>query len=203
MTGAPRSRTPNNSGRDDRAKDGRRPRTGRRGSVRRAPAPRSSSPIDHPSLIARSESTEGREHGGPEFVVRRVRRCRTHDHQVPTRWAPPFDEQLGEGRPESATDTVAPHRRADTARGREGETDAVGGRNRWTAGANHGEPSAAGPVTGSAERAKRRTRRDPMDQAERRCRPLRRRFLRIARPARVDIRCRNPCLRARRRLFGW
>jgi hypothetical protein len=34
-------------------------------------------------------------------------------------------------------------------------------------------------------------------------RPLRRRFDTIARPARVRIRSRNPCTRARRRLLGW
>ncbi|CAN5171596.1 hypothetical protein BH11ACT7_BH11ACT7_11640 [soil metagenome] len=34
-------------------------------------------------------------------------------------------------------------------------------------------------------------------------RPLRRRSVTIARPARVRIRSRNPCTRARRRLFGW
>jgi hypothetical protein len=34
-------------------------------------------------------------------------------------------------------------------------------------------------------------------------RPLRRRLDTIARPARVRIRRRNPCTRARRRLFGW
>ncbi len=34
-------------------------------------------------------------------------------------------------------------------------------------------------------------------------RPLRRRPVTIARPARVRIRRRNPCTRARRRLFGW
>ena len=36
-----------------------------------------------------------------------------------------------------------------------------------------------------------------------RARPLARRFLRIARPARVFIRARKPCLRLRRRVFGW
>lgn len=40
-------------------------------------------------------------------------------------------------------------------------------------------------------------------QAESRSRPLRRRAAMIARPARVRIRSRKPCLRARRRLFGW
>lgn len=34
-------------------------------------------------------------------------------------------------------------------------------------------------------------------------RPLRRRALMISRPARVRMRSRNPCLRERRRLFGW
>ena len=36
-----------------------------------------------------------------------------------------------------------------------------------------------------------------------RARPLRRRAARIARPARVRMRSRNPCVFARRRLFGW
>lgn len=39
--------------------------------------------------------------------------------------------------------------------------------------------------------------------AEIRSRPLARRLARIARPARVRIRARKPCLRARRRLLGW
>ncbi len=44
---------------------------------------------------------------------------------------------------------------------------------------------------------------DPADQADRRARPLARRDLSTARPARVLMRARNPCLRARRRLLGW
>lgn len=44
---------------------------------------------------------------------------------------------------------------------------------------------------------------DPTAQAESRARPLRRRALRMARPDRVRMRARNPCLRARRRVFGW
>ena len=42
-----------------------------------------------------------------------------------------------------------------------------------------------------------------IDYAERRLRPLRRRRLRMARPCRVRMRARKPCLRFRRRLFGW
>jgi len=40
-------------------------------------------------------------------------------------------------------------------------------------------------------------------QAESSARPLRRRAERIARPARVRMRSRKPCVLARRRLFGW
>ena len=40
-------------------------------------------------------------------------------------------------------------------------------------------------------------------QADRRLRPLLRRAARIARPARVRMRSRNPWVRDRRRLFGW
>jgi len=41
------------------------------------------------------------------------------------------------------------------------------------------------------------------DQALSRSRPLRRRAASTARPARVRMRSRNPCVFARRRLFGW
>lgn len=44
---------------------------------------------------------------------------------------------------------------------------------------------------------------DQPDQADRLLRPLRRRAARIARPARVRIRSRNPCVLARLRLLGW
>ena len=43
----------------------------------------------------------------------------------------------------------------------------------------------------------------PAGQTLTRARPLRRRAARIARPARVRMRSRNPCVFARRRLFGW
>ena len=48
---------------------------------------------------------------------------------------------------------------------------------------------------------RQRTRR--CDQADNARRPLRRRLDTIERPARVRIRRRKPCTRARRRLFGW
>ena len=43
----------------------------------------------------------------------------------------------------------------------------------------------------------------PTAQADSRWRPFRRRLFRMARPWRVRLRCRNPCLRFLRRLFGW
>ena len=47
------------------------------------------------------------------------------------------------------------------------------------------------------------TPEEPAAYAVRRERPLDRRLAIIDRPARVRIRARNPCLRARRRLLGW
>ena len=54
-----------------------------------------------------------------------------------------------------------------------------------------------------AERLERPASADLPDQAESRVRPLRRLALMIERPARVRMRARKPCLRARRRVFGW
>ncbi len=53
---------------------------------------------------------------------------------------------------------------------------------------------ATGQSSGRGEQA---------SQADRRLRPLLRRAARIARPARVRMRSRNPWVRDRRRLFGW
>ena len=59
----------------------------------------------------------------------------------------------------------------------------------------------------SAKSSDRRIRRAAgstrNDQADSSSRPLRRRAARIARPARVRMRSRKPCVLARRRLFGW
>jgi hypothetical protein len=53
------------------------------------------------------------------------------------------------------------------------------------------------------QRIEGRTVADASDQAERRARPFCRRVRRIARPARVCIRLRNPWRLARLRLLGW
>jgi hypothetical protein len=62
-------------------------------------------------------------------------------------------------------------------------------------------PREAPAITGAG--AGLRRPRFRAGQALTRERPLRRRAARIARPARVRIRSRNPCVFARRRLFGW
>ena len=61
----------------------------------------------------------------------------------------------------------------------------------------------AGAAAMAAQSSNARALADPADQADSRVRPLSRRALMIDRPARVRIRARNPCLRARRRVFGW
>ena len=68
-----------------------------------------------------------------------------------------------------------------------------------------GTPSAA-PLPGHEPKVVatgQSTGRGEQTQADRLLRPLRRRAARIARPARVRMRRRNPWVRARRRLFGW
>lgn len=57
--------------------------------------------------------------------------------------------------------------------------------------------------TASAELGERTAIADPPDQADSLARPLSLREARIRRPARVDMRWRNPCRLARRRLLGW
>jgi hypothetical protein len=68
-----------------------------------------------------------------------------------------------------------------------------------------GRPARAGPgAHGQRElRAAAHPGLGRQDQALSRSRPLRLRAARMARPARVRMRSRNPCVLARRRLFGW
>ena len=65
------------------------------------------------------------------------------------------------------------------------------------------EDRAADPRAVACRRSNASRARIRFDQAERRARPLARRFLSTARPARVDIRARKPCFLARRWLLGW
>jgi hypothetical protein len=63
-------------------------------------------------------------------------------------------------------------------------------------------PDGGGEL-GAGTHACRGRQHGPAGQAESRARPLRRRPARMARPARVRMRSRNPWVLARRRLFGW
>ena len=70
---------------------------------------------------------------------------------------------------------------------------------------HHGGPARTGPgAYGQRElRAATHPGLGRQDQALSRSRPLRLRAARTARPARVRMRSRKPCVLARRRLFGW
>jgi hypothetical protein len=69
------------------------------------------------------------------------------------------------------------------------------------------EAGLARPAPGTHGQGKLRAAAHPglgwQDQALSRSRPLRLRAARTARPARVRMRSRKPCVFARRRLFGW
>jgi len=71
--------------------------------------------------------------------------------------------------------------------------------------AHHEGPAGSGPgAHGQCElRAAAHPGLGRQDQALSRSRPLRLRAARMARPARVRMRSRKPCVLARRRLFGW
>lgn len=110
---------------------------------------------------------------------------------------------VGGDLPESGSNTspgpVAPHRR--TIASSDGESHP----GRADLGVRHGpDPQVPGGAGAALRRDTRevRTATATADQALRRWRPFRRRALMIARPARVDIRWRKPCRRARRRVFG-
>ena len=94
-------------------------------------------------------------------------------------------------RPGGGGPPPGPARRGDVdgSRVEDGRRVGLGGRSTRTRSAGSAENRPATPAQ--------------PDQAESRSRPLRRRPAMIARPARVRIRSRKPCVRARRRLFGW
>ncbi len=79
---------------------------------------------------------------------------------------------------------------------------------RWTM--RRARPTRRPFRTAAAKSGRRRSRdgagntsESASDQADSAWRPLRRRAARMARPARVRMRSRKPCVFARRRLFGW
>ena len=115
----------------------------------------------------------------------------------------PSDERLGgvgKDVAKTSPQAIARDRRADRPTNGEGHT------RRHRRGIVHvstpqGRRRGATAMTG--QRLELSSLANPTDQADRRWRPLRRRARRMARPERVRMRARNPCLRARRRVFGW
>lgn len=111
-----------------------------------------------------------------------------------------FDRQRGDDRPQTPPHAVALGRWAD------GTTDGVGdaqGHGRRIVEVRAPERGGPGSLTEATERPEGRATADPPGQADSRVRPLRRRARMMDRPARVRMRARKPCLRARRRVFGW
>ena len=72
---------------------------------------------------------------------------------------------------------------------------------RWAWG--QAEVATEGALAAASKLCERAVATDRSDQADSLCLPLRRRDLTMARPARSDMRLRKPCLRDRRRWFGW
>ena len=115
------------------------------------------------------------------------------------------DDGVGSGvlrgeRPQAAAESVADDRRAD--RPPDGERD-PGGLGLGFIEVTAPQRLRPGATTMTAQSLELTSLVDPADQADRRVRPLSRRALRMDRPALVLMRARNPCLRARRRVFGW
>jgi hypothetical protein len=121
------------------------------------------------------------------------------DEQPPT-----LDLQLGDN--EAKRFAQAPAQPVAADRRPERATDGEGDAQRNCGGiVEEGAPEGLGSdrASGSCQRLERPASADRPDQAESRVRPLSRLALMIARPARVRMRARKPCLRARRRVFGW
>ena len=107
--------------------------------------------------------------------------------------------QLPHEGPQTAAETVALHRPASPATDGVSHPDGALG---LSGHEGYRDGSPPHPEAGAAKRGEGRPVGDGSDQADSRWRPLRRRADRMARPDRVDMRWRNPCLLARLRVFG-
>ena len=153
-------------------------------------------PLDLPGPGVRRDLREQCDQLHSQLIERQFGHTRPGTDQIPTRrWFDPRRQQ----RPEPATHPVAGHGRSDGATDGEGQA-------RWfrsgvgQVGAPQRRRTDPGALT--CEASERVALADPPDQADRRARPLARRAFKMARPERVLIRARKPCLRARRRVFG-
>ncbi len=145
----------------------------------------------------------GREQGC-RFVAERAERVFAYRRCRPDEQPSVIESDLGgdrrDDRPELAAQPIASRRRSDGTADREGDAQ------RHCRGiVEKGAPQGlgSGRAAGSRQCLERPAAADPPDQADSRVRPLSRRALMIDRPARVRIRARKPCLRARRRVLGW
>ena len=135
-----------------------------------------------------------------KLIERQFGRARTCPDQQEAGWQRIGELARREQRPQPAAEPVA----------RDGGTERAADRERRTRRRDHQvgqevapQVRAVDPRTVTTQALERVALADPVRQADRRARPLARRFLSTARPARVLIRARKPCLRARRRLLGW
>ncbi len=151
-------------------------------------------------LAAHMDVGQQRHHLVPDLIERTFGDRRTYtDEQVPV-----VERATSSGLPEhgaeAAASPVAHDGRPDGPTNRERQTTGDDRRVVDVAAPQGAGPGAAAIAVQSLEVA---PLVDPADQADSRARPLSRRALMMERPARVRIRARNPCLRARRRVFGW
>jgi hypothetical protein len=133
---------------------------------------------------------------GPEVGKGEVRRLGTGAHQVRARGEVGCDvaQDGPEATPEPVPDDSGADLPADGERHTGRDVEVIG---------DPGDGQRTAPATSSAtESLEGPAVPDPPDQADSRLRPLRRRDLMIAWPARSDMRCRKPCFLARLRVFG-
>jgi len=144
---------------------------------------------------ARSHRREQPLHGVVEFDERAFASASMGAEQVQPRWKIVATQDLAESTPEP----VALH--GGTGGATDRECHAWRNQSRIV---DERAPERVDPHAGAfAPKANEGVAlADPVDQADRRARPLARRDLSTARPARVLMRARKPCLRARRRLLG-
>jgi hypothetical protein len=133
-----------------------------------------------------------------QFLMCRVNDLGTSTEQVPTRAKKPG--LSGEQRSKTTPHSISHDSRAERP------TECV--RNLRMGGVlvndgNAPQRTRRDSPTALAQQFETRSIPNSMDQADSRARPRSRRALRMARPARVLMRCRKPCFFARRRLLGW
>ena len=187
-----RERTSSTSDRTGRATGGPRMHVGRPRSSRAHPSEFESSQL---STLRRRYFQQSRQCRS-EFVERQFGSVWSRADQVDPWW----NVEICQQRPKATAQSIAGYRRPQCATYREGHT-----RRLYVGVGDRGAPQWVDPNTNtfSPEADECVSLADPIDQAERRARPLARRDFRTARPARVLMRARKPCLRARRRLLGW